>query len=83
MSLILSIDNGVKGSTAKVVIGNIGSSKVCFFVLKAVGQDFARKSVADLFIIINVGIDDQGAVCRDTLCKLAERMSARSLKKSM
>ena len=56
------------------VIGNI-SGLVISRILNAIGDHITWKVFDDVFIMRCVSIDDQGAICREKLCKASERMT--------
>lgn len=60
---------------AFIVKRNVFGCKISILFVYGVSDDFTGKSLRDLLVIINIPIDDQGAVSRDQLGKLAERVA--------
>ena len=56
------------------VIGDISGAVLCI-MLQSICNDLTGKPLDDILIVRGIGIDDQGAVYRQKLRKLTERMA--------
>ena len=78
---LLAVSDQVKTAFGKFVKCNILSS-IITLRFQTVGNDMTWQTVCDLRYMADLTIDNKNVVCVKLLCKLAERMSLISLKKS-
>lgn len=71
----LAIYIQVETSVALVVKRNIFGGKVSILFVHRVSNDFAGKSFCDLLVIINIPVDDQGAMAGISSANLQERVA--------